>query len=327
MAAPKGLPRLAITMQHVSDLGSIHLDSCSLAIGSFDGVHRGHQALVQSLVTDALVKTLSSAVVTFYPHPSSILRDRRPALYITSPDEKATLLGDLGVDYVITQHFDLKLSRVSADAFLDMLQAHLGFKHLWVGEDFALGYKREGDRQYLELAGVKRGFQLHVVPPAVIDGEIVSSTRIREALRVGDVAIVASFLGRAYEVPGEVVMGSSRGKQLGFPTANLRIPEERAFPGPGVYACLAEVAGQTWKAVANIGVRPTFEESQELHTIEAHLLDFEGDLYRQKLALSFIERLRDEKRFSGPQALISQIKTDVQKAYEILDALTETDDV
>ena len=264
--------------------------------------------------------------MTFYPHPFAVLSDRRPALYITSPDEKAALLGDLGVDYVITQRFDRKLSQVSAGAFLDTLQSHLGFKHLWIGEDFALGYKREGDHQYLKLAGVERGFQLHTILPVTRNGETVSSTRIRDALRAGDVASVANFLGRSFTIPGEVVIGSNRGKQLGFPTANLCISEDRVSPGPGVYACLAEVAGQTWKAVANIGTRPTFEENQEIHTIETHLLDFDGDLYRQTLLLSFIDRLRDEKRFSGPEALISQIKTDIQHANEILDPMMEADD-
>jgi riboflavin kinase/FMN adenylyltransferase len=326
MAPSKGLPRIVKAMQHILDLSSIQLDGCGLAIGSFDGVHRGHQALVQAMVSNAREVNLPSAVLTFYPHPSAVLSGRRPALYITSPDEKAVLLGDFGVDYVITQHFDRKFSKVSAGVFLDRLQSHLDLKHLWIGEDFALGYKREGDRQYLELAGVKRGFQLYTMPPVNINGETVSSTRIRDALRAGDVASVANFLGRSFTIPGEVVIGSNRGKQLGFPTANLCISEDRVSPGPGVYACLAEAAGQTWKAVANIGTRPTFEENQEFHTIEAHLLGFNGDLYRQTLVLSFIDRLRDEKRFSGPETLISQIKTDIQDANEILDPMMEADD-
>jgi len=310
-------------MQHIHDLGSIHLDGCGLTIGSFDGVHLGHQSLVLSMVTHANTAGLPSVVLTFYPHPSAVLRGRRPTFYINSPEEKAILLGDLGVDYVITQRFDHKLSQVSADAFLDMLQIHTGFSHFWVGEDFALGHEREGDHHFLETASANRKFQLHFVPPILLGEEVVSSTRIRQALRAGDVASVATYLGRTFTILGEVVAGSNRGKRLGFPTANLRVLEERAYPRSGVYACIAEVVGRHWPAVTNIGVRPTFEETQGVDTIETHLLDFNHDLYRQEMRLAFIDRLRDEQRFSSPEALIAQIQTDIRRAREILDPLME----
>ena len=310
-------------MQHIHDLGSIHLDDCDLTIGSFDGVHLGHQSLVRSMVAHTNALGLPSVVLTFYPHPSAILRGRRPTFYINSPDEKAILLGDLGVDYVITQRFDHKLSQVSADAFLDMVQIHITFSHLWVGEDFALGHEREGGHRFLETASVDREFQLHVVAPVLLGAEVVSSTRIRQALRAGDVASVATYLGRTFVVLGEVVAGSNRGKRLGFPTANLRVQEERAYPRSGVYACIAEVVGRRWPAVTNIGVRPTFEETQSVDTIEAHLLDFNDDLYRQEMRLAFIDRLRDEQRFSSPEALIAQIQSDVSRAREILSPLME----
>ena len=158
------------------------------------------------------------------------------------------------MDYVITQRFDLTLARVSASSFLDTLQHQLGFRHLWIGEDFAFGYRREGDRRFLEQVSAERGFELHVVPPVVIDDEVVSSTRIRNALRAGEVALAAEFLGRYFNISGVVVTGSDRGKRLGFPTANLRIQEGRAYPSPGVYVCLTEIAGRKWKAVTNIGV-------------------------------------------------------------------------
>ena len=200
-----------------------------------------------------------------------------------------------------------------------MLQIHTAFSHFWVGEDFALGHEREGDLHFLETESADRKFQLHVVPPVLLGEKVVSSTRIRQALRAGDVASVATYLGRTFNVLGEVVAGSKRGQRLGFPTANLRVQEERAYPRSGVYACIAEVAGRHWPAVTNIGVRPTFEETQDIDTIETHLLDFNDDLYRQEIQLAFIDRLRDEQRFSSPEALIAQIQTDVRRAREILD--------
>jgi riboflavin kinase/FMN adenylyltransferase len=314
-------------MPHVQDLSSIHLERCYLTIGSFDGVHRGHQKIIQGLVSDAKTAGVPSVAMTFFPRPAAVLREQKSIFYITSPDEKAALLGSLGVNYVITQRFDLRLARVKASSFLDTLQEHLNFRHLWVGEDFAFGYQREGDRRFLERESVERGFQLKVVTPVVIDGEVVSSTRIRNALRVGEIGLATAYLGRNFVITGEVVTGSDRGKRLGFPTANLRIQRGRAYPGPGVYVCLVEVAGRRWKAVTNIGVRPTFGESQEIATIETHLLDFEDDLYHQEIDLTFIERLRDEKRFPNPEALISQIRKDIQQARQILDTVMERDDV
>jgi len=314
-------------MQHVQDLNSIQLDDCNLTIGSFDGVHRGHQEIINALVSDAKTEGVPSVALTFFPHPSAVLLRRKPIFYITSPDEKADLLGHMGVDYVITQRFDLTLARVSASSFLDTLQDRLGFHRLWVGEDFAFGYQREGDRHFLKRVSAERGFELKVVSPVIVDNEVVSSTRIRNALRAGEVALAAEYLGRHFNISGVVVTGSDRGKRLGFPTANLQIQEGRASPSPGVYVCLAEIAGRGWKAVTNIGVRPTFQESQEITTVETHLLDFQGDLYHQEIRLIFIERLRDEKRFSDSEALISQINKDIHQARRILGSIMERENV
>ena len=327
MASPQGLPGLTNAMQHVQDLNSIQLDRCYLTIGSFDGVHRGHQEIIKGLVSDAKAEAVPSVALTFFPHPSAVLLERKPIFYITSPDEKADLLGHMGVDYVITQRFDLTLAQVSASSFLDTLKKRLGFRYLWIGEDFAFGYQRVGDRHFLERVSAEHGFELQVVPPVIMDDEVVSSTRIRNALRGGEVAKAADYLGRYFHISGVVVTGSDRGKRLGFPTANLRVQDERAFPSPGVYVCLAEVAGRRWKAVTNIGVRPTFEESQEIATVETHLLDFQGDLYHQEIKLAFVERLRDERRFSNSDALISQIQKDIQQARHILDVIMERENV
>jgi riboflavin kinase/FMN adenylyltransferase len=313
-------------MQHIYDLDTIHLEGCWLTIGSFDGVHLGHQTLVQNLVEDAHAAGFPSVALTFYPHPSAVLKSRRPTFYLTSPDEKATLLGEMGVDYVITQRFDWALSEVSAETFLDRLQAQLGFRHLWVGQDFAFGHQRQGDVTFLKAVSQRREFQLHLLSPIRIDNEIVSSTRIRQALREGDIQHATKLLGRHYVLPGKVVVGSSRGKNLGFPTANLLVEQERAIPSPGVYASTVEVLGQTFLAVSNIGVRPTFDDQQAIPSIETHLLDFNGDLYQHDIRLAFVARLRDERRFPNPDALITQIEKDILQARDILQSILEATD-
>jgi riboflavin kinase/FMN adenylyltransferase len=310
--------------RQLSDLTQAHLDGCSLTIGSFDGIHLGHRALIQSVVANAREQGVPSVVITFYPHPSVVLRGRAPAFYITTPEERGALLTELGVEVVITQRFDHALAAVTADEFLDRLTAHLGFRDLWVGEDFALGHRRQGNVMYLEQAGARRGFRLHVLPPVLVGGEVVSSTRVREALRSGDVARAATYLGRPFSVPGTVIRGAGRGKSIGIPTANLSIREERAYPGAGVYACLAQVGEGRHPAVTNIGVRPTFEGSAATPVVEAHLLDFASDLYGETMRLIFIERLRDERKFDGPAALLEQIQRDVRRARVILAAYPGT---
>lgn len=314
-------------MQHLRDFFSVQLEHCDLTIGSFDGVHRGHQALINALVHHAHQADRPAVVLTFFPHPSVFLRGRSPALYINTPEEKAELLGELGVDYVITQEFNRSLAEIPAGIFLDRLKARLGLESLWIGEDFALGYKREGNRQFIEAVGLELGFSLHVVPPLVLDGEVVSSTRVRETLRSGDVARTADYLGRSFVVPGTVVSGSGRGRALGIPTANLEIWQERAYPRSGVYACWAEFEGQRYKAVTNIGVRPTFEDAQDQVIVETHLLDFNADLYGKELHLVFVARLRDERRFSNSELLLARIARDIQRARLILNQDVEKKDV
>jgi riboflavin kinase/FMN adenylyltransferase len=313
-------------MQHYKNLDALKLGGCALTIGSFDGVHRGHQDLIRSMVEDAQAANLPSVVLTFFPHPSVVLRKRQPAFYINTPEEKAQLLGELGVEYVVTHAFDHEFSKVPAGDFLSKLVEGLEMQRLWVGEDFALGHNREGNVRFLQQEASQRGFQLHVKPPVKIGGEVISSTRVREALRSGDVARVGRYLGRPFAIPGVVEGGAGRGKQLGIPTANLRIWEKRAYPAAGVYACFAELGSDRYQAVSNIGVRPTFEENQNTPVVEAHLLDFEGDIYERELRLSFIDRLRDERRFSGPEELLHQIGRDIRRARQILNQKTEGDD-
>ncbi len=314
-------------MQHVCDIHSLQLQGCALTIGAFDGVHVGHQALIGAMVSDAHARDLPAVVLTFYPHPSVILHGRSPSFYITLPDEKAEFLGQLGVDYVVTQQFDHALSRIPARDFLNTLHQQLSPKSLWIGEDFTLGRDRMGDRAFIESVSSDYSFDVNVFPAFHIEGTLVRSSAVRQALREGDVARVARYLGRIYGLPGEVVRGVGRGRQLGIPTANLHIQEERAYPGSGVYACAVEHAGERWPAVTNIGVRPTFENEPAQPTIETHLLDFNGDLYQKQIRVGFVERLRAEQRFASPEDLIAQIEDDIQQARLILEPTLEGENV
>lgn len=305
-------------MQHFDSLSSVRLKASALTIGAFDGVHRGHQKIIRRM--QAAVEDMPLAVLTFYPHPSVVLHGREPSFYLTSPQEKAELLGSYGVDVVITQTFDVQLSKLKAGEFLDRLTDRLGMQSLWVGPDFALGHQRQGDIPYLRDQAASRGYDLHVVEPFKLDGEVVSSTRVRESLRSGDVRRAASYLGRWFSIPGTVSRGAGRGKKLGIPTANLEVWPERAYPRVGVYACYAQVEDRLLPAVTNVGLRPTFEEPEGRPTIEAHLLDFEGDLYGDRMELRFIDRLRDERKFDGPGPLLEQIQKDIEGAKRVLQA-------
>jgi riboflavin kinase/FMN adenylyltransferase len=305
-------------MLHHSSLKGLHLQGVWLTIGSFDGVHRGHQAILHKLVSGAHEAGAPAVVLTFFPHPSIVLRGRSGPFYLTSPEERAVLLGQLGVEHVITLRFDKTLANQTARQFVQALNDHLGFSHLCIGHDFALGRGREGDLPFLQNLGKELGFAINVMRPILHHGQVVSSSRIRTALLEGDVWSAKALLGRRYQVHGEVVAGDGRGRTIGIPTANLEIWPERLLPKSGVYACLACVDGQTRRAVANIGVRPTFESQEALPRVEAHLLDYAGDLYGKNLTLRFVSRLRDEQRFPNIQALVAQIRSDIERARKIL---------
>lgn len=305
-------------MQHIKDLKAVNLDRSWLTIGTFDGVHLGHQQIIAALVKGASAAGLPSVVVTFFPHPQLVLQNQSRPFYLTLPETRARLLADLGVDYVYTWPFDLETSRLSARQFIEQLYDRFHFEHLLIGYDFALGKDREGNADVLRSIGVDFGYSVDQIPPYRFQGSLVSSSRIRQELRGGNVRAAAALLGRNFEVDGEVVKGDDRGKSLGFATCNLAVHPELVDIKPGVYACQAVVGGKTWMAVTNIGFRPTFGEDLESPRIEAHLLDFSGDLYGQRVRLFFVDRLRDEKKFSEVSELIAQIKKDVEQTRQIL---------
>jgi len=305
-------------MQHYWSIEDIHLQDSWATIGSFDGVHLGHQEIVRNLVQGARQANVPAVVVTFYPHPAYVLGKRKDPIYLTLPEERADLLAQLGVDIVISHPFNLQVASLTAKEFMVRLKQHLGFSHLCIGYDFALGRGREGNVETLKILGKELGYEVNAISAVVNGDATVSSSQIRALILDGDVKRASRLLGRPYRLSGDVIRGDARGKAIGIPTANLDVLAERAVPKAGVYVCKAIVDGNYWGAVTNIGVRPTFEKQPVLPRVEAHLLDFDGDLYGKTLQLDFISRLRDEKHFNGIQALVDQIRRDIDQARNIL---------
>ncbi|MCL4559406.1 MAG: bifunctional riboflavin kinase/FAD synthetase [Chloroflexi bacterium] len=299
-------------------LDTLHLASTWLAVGSFDGVHRGHQEILQRMVAEAHRSGANAVVLTFFPHPAEVLRGPKEAFYLTSPEEKSTLLAALGIDTLVNLTFTRELANLAAADFMSDLKEHLDLRQLWVGFNFALGRNREGDIPTLQRLGDLMGFTLAVIPPVTVEGETVSSSQIRGLLSAGMVDRAAAMLGRHYRVEGTVQLGDGRGRKIGIPTANLSVWSGRLLPGAGVYACWAHLEGDRLLAVANIGSRPTFEAQPVPLRLEAHLLDFDRDLYGQTIGVEFIERLRPEHRFSSVEELVAQIRQDISRARGIL---------
>jgi riboflavin kinase/FMN adenylyltransferase len=307
-------------VQHYTTLDGVKLQNTWLTIGSFDGVHLGHQQLIRELKDNAQRYGGQSVVLTFHPHPAVVLRGRVGALYLSTLDEKINILDQLGVDIVVIHPFTREISRSTAREFVTYLAEHLGFTQLWVGYDFALGKGREGNVPFLKQLGNALHYQLQVIEPVNVDGITVSSSQIRKLIREGHVESASRLLGRPYRLEGVVVHGDGRGKTIGVPTANLDTASEKLIPAAGVYASRAIYLGKTWPAAVNIGTRPTFESTDQLSHVEAYILDFSGDLYSQTLTLEFIARLRGERRYQNVADLVRQIRVDVDLTREIVAA-------
>lgn len=308
-------------MRHVRSVDALSLEGSCVSIGTFDGVHLGHQEIIRQLVTIAKQKGLPAVVVTFFPHPDRVLGKKEGRFYLSTPEEKAELLGNLGVDLVVTHPFDPEVANLSAREFLQRIKEKIAFQDLFVGYDFALGRKREGTVERLIALGREFDFELHVIPAVQVNGEVVSSSLLRSLLSEGNIKKVNLLLGRPFLLSGTVIRGDGRGRTLGIPTANLDILAERAVPLHGVYVCYALVNHQRFGAVVNVGVRPTFEDDPVAPRVEAHLLDFDANLYQESLVLEFLDRLREEIRFPSKDALVQQIHQDILKARQILSSL------
>lgn len=305
-------------MEHYFSLDPVILDNAWLTIGSFDGVHRGHQQIVKQMVQNAHAQNKAAAVVTFFPHPAMVLGKGNGG-YLTSPEERAELLGAQGVDVVVTMTFTRDLASLTALEFMQLMKKHFGLQRLTIGYDFALGRGREGDFRRLSEIGTQLGYEVGTHEPVEIDGTLVSSSQIRKLLREGQVEAASRLLGRWYAISGEVVHGDGRGKLLGVPTANLDYWQERVMPASGVYATWAWIEGERHPSVSNLGLRPTFENTPAFPQLEAHLLDLNQDLYGKTVHLEFVSLLRPEVRFASVDALIDQMNLDKQQALEVLE--------
>jgi riboflavin kinase / FMN adenylyltransferase len=283
-----------------------------LTIGAFDGVHHGHRHLIGSAVRRARMLDCQSAVLTFDPHPDLVIHPERGRHYLTSADERAQLIAGLGLDLLIILPFTREVMAQSAHEFMSRVCHAVALRELWVGWDFALGRGREGDLPRLRAIGHELGYNVHPVEPFVLHGATVSSSRIRAALRDGDVVAAATLLDRPFCLRGLVMEGDRRGRTIGFPTANIAVDAQHALPADGVYVCHAWLGDQRYGAVTNVGVRPTFAGAHR--TVEAYLLDFVGEIYGETLRLDFLHRLRGEQKFDGIAALIAQITEDVGAA-------------
>lgn len=282
-----------------------------LAIGVFDGVHLGHQQIIRQTVADARSHAALALVVTFDKHPSAIVAPDRVPPQIFTRSQKISAIEALGVDALLEIPFDKKFSEKSGEEFIRELVRDLGrIFSVCVGADFVFGRQRSGNVALLKTLGLELDFQVHGHAAVALDGETVSSTRIREAIRVGNLDAANQMLGRTYAIRGQVLPGDQIGRQLGFPTANLSVTNLVLPPG-GVYAACTQVDGKFFRVALNIGRRPTVAAVKPELRVEAHLLDFAGDLYGRELEVEIGFRLREEKKFASPDELREQISRDV----------------
>ncbi len=287
-----------------------------VTIGVFDGVHRGHQRLIAGLVDQARQAGLRTVAITFFPHPDIVLRGLSGRYYLTRPAEKENLLRAQGIDEVLTLAFDDELRRVSAGEFCARLRSGLNMQTLAVGRDFALGHRREGNVQRLRQLGRELGFGLLTNDLVEDESGRISSTAIREALEAGDTGRARCWLGRSHVLGGEVVRGAGRGRQMGFPTANIDLWQQQVIPANGVYASYVWLGDERFVAATNVGRRPHFAGATL--SVEPFILDFDRDIYGQWLNVSFEQRLRDERKFDSLDGLVRQIAADAEASRALL---------
>jgi riboflavin kinase/FMN adenylyltransferase len=288
----------------------------AIALGTFDGVHLGHQKLISTLKTEAKTNNLISMVFTFYPHPLRVVNPQLEPPMITSLEERADLIAGYGIDYFLVANFDQNFASMSPEDFIvEILHNKLKVKTVVVGFNYTFGYKGLGTPEMLKQFGEKLGYKTIVVEPVSKNGIIVSSTEIRRLVSEGDISLAAQLLGRSFFLEGKVVKGDGRGKNLGFPTANLSIPQEMVIPNNGVYAVKVVYAGKEYPGGLNIGTKPTFAGKSK--TIEVNIIGFSEDIYGKTLRVEFLKKLRDERVFDSPSQLIAQISSDTKAVLQV----------
>ncbi|MGE4263772.1 MAG: bifunctional riboflavin kinase/FAD synthetase [Desulfovibrio sp.] len=305
-----------IVARTIEELRETISGSC-VTIGNFDGVHMGHQRLMARTCAKARKRGLVSVVVTFDPHPMTVLMGQKTPPFITNTSQRLKLIEQQGPNVALVLEFTRQMAALEPDEFVQRyLVDGLAMRELVIGYDYAMGKGRKGNHELLMALGQQLGFGVERLDPVIVGGAVVSSTRIRDLIQSGNVWDARPLLGRFFEVQGDVVDGMKRGaSKLGFPTANLRL-EGTLLPKPGVYAVWAELDGETYQAVANVGDNPTFGDTGL--TLEAHIMDFNRSIYGQRLSLQFVQRLRSERKFESIEALKARIADDVRLGRVIL---------
>ena len=312
-------------MQHYYSLEEVSLHrpafgagkNAWLTIGVFDGVHRGHREIIHRLTTDAHANHAHAVLLTFNPHPASVLTGR-DIKCLTTPEERADLLGKLGVDIVITQRFTSDLSTVPAQEYMSRLKETLDLKHLLIGYDFALGKGREGNAARLTEIGRELNYSVEVIHAISDESGVISSTEIRKLVATGNVNEAAKLLGYNYSLSGPIIHGDGRGRRINIPTANIDYPKQKIIPSNGIYVCWATIGDEKFMAATNIGFNPTFTPEKKIPSIEAYLLDFDRDIYGAEVKLEFVTRLRNELKFNSVESLLEQIHDDINKTRDML---------
>ena len=304
-------------MQHYRSIEGLILENTWLTVGVFDGVHRGHRQVISKLTAGAHANGALAVVLTFDPHPAKVF-GRGGIKLLTLPGERAKLLGELGVDAVITHPFDRNVADITAFDFMKQLKDQLGVMHMVLGYDSTLGKDREGNAARLAEIGLELGYTVETVAALGDESGVISSTEIRKLVTVGNVSEAARLLSHPYRLQGLVSYGDQRGRTIGFPTANLNYAHEKVVPASGIYACWANVRGERHQAAVNIGTNPTFTPDKQTLSVEAYLLDFSEDIYDETVTLEFIQRLRNELKYDTVEALIEQIRKDVEQTRQIL---------
>lgn len=293
-----------------------------ISVGNFDGLHLGHQRILGAVVERARATGDLAAVVTFDPHPMKVLRPQQAPLLVQTLSQRLDGFASFGIDAALVVHFDLALAAVPASEFVrTLLVETLRVSQILVGANFRFGHRQQGTVALLDEMGEQFGFSVQTVDPVVINGEVVSSTLVRRAIAEGRAGDAARLLGRPFALTGEIVRGSGRGSTIVFPTLNLA-PEQELLPKTGVYATEAVLRGQTYRAATNVGFRPTFKGTHL--SIETHLFDFSDTVTDGRLEVRFRERLRDERKFNGPQELREQIAADIEHARELFRRLDQS---
>jgi len=304
------------TLHSISQLTHLH-GSIFLAIGVFDGVHLGHQAVISTSTSHARSADGTPVVITFDPHPLKVLRPRNAPHLLTATQHKIALIRDLGVEHLLVINFDKKFAATPPENFIEQLVTHSRpLREICVGHEWSFGKDRRGNLDLLKKLGAQFDFDVVGIPPVKVNGAVVSSTAIRQAVEKGDFAKAAAMLGRDYTILGTVKAGDKLGKKLGYPTANLSAHSEQ-FPPNGVYLVEARIQGVFYHGVVNLGYRPTISSGKSERVLEIYLLDFDRDIYGQNVEVRFVRYLRPERKFDSLEALVGQIELDVRQAREL----------